>query len=417
MNILFLSQLLPFPLDAGAKVRSYYTLRWLADKHQVTLATFTRPDDPPEAMEHLRSICQAVHTVPVERSMWRDALSLVGSMIRGQSFIINRDRSTTMGHLLERLLAQQHFDAVHADQLWMAQFALRFALRASTDERYNDSTGNIPSFDNYFVLDEHNACFQIFERLAKGERHPLKRWLWQREADLLRRYEAAVCNQFDHVVTVTIGDRCTLESLSHSERGAFPNFHTIPICVDTANVPAVTPQGSNANVLYLGTMFWPPNVEGAVWFLQEVWPLVRHELPQATFTIAGKNPPAELAALAVGQNVELTGYVPDPLPWLEQARAFIIPLLSGGGMRVKIVEAWRWGLPIVSTTLGAEGIDYRDGENLLIGNTPADFAAAVLRLLREPDLNQRLRVNGRRWVEKHYDYRRVYGAWDEVYQE
>jgi glycosyltransferase involved in cell wall biosynthesis len=85
-------------------------------------------------------------------------------------------------------------------------------------------------------------------------------------------------------------------------------------------------------------------------------------------------------------------------------------------MRVKIVEAWRWGLPIVSTTLGAEGIDYRDGENILIADTPADFAVAVMRLLRIPELNRRLRVNGRQWVEERYDYRRVYSAWDEVYQ-
>jgi glycosyltransferase involved in cell wall biosynthesis len=85
-------------------------------------------------------------------------------------------------------------------------------------------------------------------------------------------------------------------------------------------------------------------------------------------------------------------------------------------MRVKIVEAWRWGLPIVSTTLGAEGIEYRAGENILIADTPADFATAVLSLLREPGLNQRLRVNGRQWVEEHYDYRQVYAAWDEVYK-
>ena len=111
----------------------------------------------------------------------------------------------------------------------------------------------------------------------------------------------------------------------------------------------------------------------------------------------------------------LTGYVPDALPWLQRAGVFVVPLLSGGGMRVKIVEGWRWGLPIVSTTIGAEGIDYRHGENILIADTPADFAAAVLRLLGEPELNQRLRTNGRQWVERRYDYRRVYGAWDGVY--
>jgi len=369
----------------------------------VTLAAFIRPDDPPEAIAHLRGICQAVHTVPVERSMARDIRSLVGSLMSGQSFIIYRDRSPAMDALLQQLLSQERIDAIHADQLWMAQFALHVRRQS-------------PLPPVKLVLDEHNACFQIFERLVKGERHPLKRWLWQREAALLQHYEAAACRQFDQVITVTPGDRHILESLTQTGNDALPSFHTIPICVDTACVPAVTPQGGDLNVLHLGTMFWPPNVEGVTWFLREVWPRVRSELPGTTFTIVGKQPPEELAVLAKGQDVEMTGYLADPLPSLRRAQAFVVPLLSGGGMRVKIVEAWRWGLPIVSTTLGAEGIEYRAGENILIADTPADFATAVLSLLREPGLNQRLRVNGRQWVEEHYDYRLVYTAWDEVYK-
>ena len=402
LNLLFLSQLLPYPPDAGAKVRAYYTLRWLAERHAVTLVAFTRPDDPPEALAHLQGFCRAVHTVPMVRSRLRDGLALADSLLRGQSFIIRRDRSAEMDALLRRLAREGAFDAVHADQLWMAQHALRYTLHVQTFSRSNVQR---------IVLDEHNACFQIFERLAQGEAHPLKRWLWRREARRLQAYEAEVCRRFDRVVTVTEEDRATLQGLA----GDGSRFAAIPICVDTAEVAPVAPQGHGLNVLHLGTMFWPPNVEGVAWFLREVWPRVRQALPGATFSVVGKNPPAELAALAAGQGVELAGYVPDPQPWLARAGAFVVPLLSGGGMRVKIVEAWRWGLPIVSTSLGAEGIEYVDGEHLLIADDPASFAAAVLRLLQDPALNQRLRGSGRRWVEQHYDWRSVYPAWDEVY--
>ena len=402
MRILFLSQLLPYPPDAGAKVRSYYTLRWLAARHAVTLVAFTRPGDPPEALDHLQGFCQAVHTVPLRRTPWRDVVALAGSLLRGESFIIRRDRSGEMEALLQRLAGEAQFEAVHADQLWMAQFARRFRHHS-------------PLSPALLVLDEHNACFQIFERLARGERNPLKRWLWRREAVRLRTYEGAVCRAFDRVVTVTRQDRALLQGLAGEAAAGAGRFATIPICVDTGEVVPVAQQGGGLNALHLGTMFWPPNVEGVAWFLREVWPKVRREMPGVTFSVVGKNPPAELAALGAGQGVELVGYVPDPQPWLARAGVFVVPLLSGGGMRVKIVEAWRWGLPVVSTSIGAEGIEIVDGENILIADQAAAFAAAVVRVLQDRALNQCLRLNGRRWVEARYDWRKVYAAWDEVY--
>lgn len=407
MQILFLSQLLPYPHDAGAKVRSYYTLRWLAQKHAVTLVAFTRDDDPPGAVEHLQQFCHAVYTVPLTRSPWRDVLSLLGSLINGQSFLIYRDRSPAMDALLRGLLSSHAFDAIHADQLWMAQYALRCAANMPTFSRSNLQR---------LVLDEHNACFQIFDRLAHKEENLLKRWLWRREGKLLKQYEAATCSGFDRVVTVTSEDRMLLEGLTRQENGNPAHFTTIPICVDTRDIAPVKPVGDGQNVLHLGTMFWPPNVEGVLWFGRHVWPRVVSSNPGASLSVVGKNPSRQVHALSTSSSIEVTGYVTDPQPWLERAGVFIVPLISGGGMRVKIVDAWRWGLPIVSTTVGAEGISYKDGENIIIADSAENFAAAIGRFLHDPELAQRLRVNGRRWVEQHYDWRVVYPAWDEVYQ-
>jgi glycosyltransferase involved in cell wall biosynthesis len=407
MHILFLSQLLPYPPDAGAKVRSYYTLRWLAHRHMVTLVTFTRNDDPRQAVEHLRQFCHTVYTIPLKRSPWRDVLSLVGSLLKGRSFIIFRDRSPAMDALLQGLLRQEHFDALHADQLWMAQFALRCTTNVPTSQSSNPQR---------LVLDEHNACFQIFERLAHRENNLLKRWLWRREAKLLRQYEAHACSRFDRVVTVTKEDRMLLEGLSRQVMGSTPLFTTIPICVDPREKTPVKLVGDGQNVLLLGTMFWPPNVEGLLWFARQVWPRVVGGNPGARLSIVGKSPPRQIQALTASGSIEVPGYVADPLLWLERAGVFIVPLLSGGGMRVKIVDAWRWGLPVVSTTIGAEGISYKDGDNILIADSADDFAAAIGRILHDPDLAQRLRENGRRWVEQHYDWQAVYPAWGEVFE-
>jgi glycosyltransferase involved in cell wall biosynthesis len=163
-------------------------------------------------------------------------------------------------------------------------------------------------------------------------------------------------------------------------------------------------------------MFWPPNVEGVLWFVREVWPRVRAVIPAATFTVVGKNPPQDVRDLqTAGSGIEVTGYIPDPLPRLRGAGVFVVPLFSAGGMRVKIVDGWRWGLPIVSTTIGAEGILYQDNENICIADDAESFAAAVVRLLQDQALNARLRRSGRQWVEEKYDWQRVYPAWEQVY--
>jgi glycosyltransferase involved in cell wall biosynthesis len=400
MRILFLSQLFPYPPDAGAKVRAYYTLRWLAEQHDVTLVAFTREDDPPAAIEHLRKFCREVHTLPMVRNRVRDGVALTRSLFRGESFIIRRDMVAEMYYLLRRLASERQFDVVHSDQLWMAQYALCVKHMQPAVR---------------LVLDEHNACYQIFERLVQRERSPIKRWLWSREARLLRQYEGDICNRFDRVVTVTEDDRRILVELSQQNAGNSCIFTTIPICLDSRLHPVVIPRGDGMNVLHLGTMFWPPNVEGVLWFARQIWPQVVAEIPQARFSILGKNPPSEIQVLDDETQIDVIGYVSDPRPWLERTGVFIVPLLSGGGMRVKIIDAWRWGLPVVSTTIGAEGIAYQVGENILIADSPEEFIAMIVKVLRDKELSQSLRVNGRLWVETHYDWRSAYPAWDEVY--
>lgn len=401
MHILFLSQLLPFPPDTGAKVRSYHTLRYLAQHHRVTLLAFTRPDDPPQAIEKLKGICEDVHTVPLRRSRLHDIQMLVASLVSGKSFVIQRDFVPDMARKVNQLMADDRVDAVHADQLWMAQYALRANSRDGRPQ---------------LVLDEHNACYHIFQRLADGEGNPLKRALYRREGLALKKYEAWACAQFDHVVTVTTEDQSDLSSLVACQQAVrlSQNFAVIPICVDTQDEQPVRPALGSVNVVHLGTMFYLPNIQGVLWFTREVWPHVLARIPRATLTIAGKNPPPEILAIS-NAAIQVTGYVTDPRPYLEQAGVFVVPLLAGGGMRVKIIDAWRWGMPIVSTSIGVEGIDYRDGENILIADGAEAFAEAVVRVLCEPELAQRLRKNGRSWVEHCYDWRQVYPAWDAIY--
>jgi glycosyltransferase involved in cell wall biosynthesis len=405
-EILFLTQVLPHPLDSGAKIRAYYVLRQLAQEHDVTLVSFVRGDDRQESVDHLASFCRDVVTVPMVRSPLRDARAVVKSLVTKRPAVIVRDEMPQMRAALRRLIGQHQVDVVHADQTSMAQYAL-----------YAHSAARPPDPRPRLILDAHNALYRIPERMARHEANPLKRAVMRREARLLQRYEQEAYRRFDHVTFVTEVDRKELleEANGWRQRGA-PGTSVIPICVDPGKKPLIRRAREPRLVTHLGTMFWPPNVEGVLWFTQEVWPRVVDRVPEARFCVIGKDPPQDVRDLRMeARSVDVTGYVPDPTPYLAETAVFIVPLRSGGGMRVKIIDAWSWGVPIVSTTIGAEGIDVRDGENILIADEPDAMASAVVRVLRHPELGRRLRENGRGWVEERYNWRQVYPRWDEVY--
>jgi polysaccharide biosynthesis protein PslH len=218
-------------------------------------------------------------------------------------------------------------------------------------------------------------------------------------------------------------DRQTLLGLlpPAEAQDAAGRFTAVPICVDPESQPPLAPAPESNQVIFLGTMFWPPNIEGVLWFAEEVWPRVAAQRPEARFVVAGKNPPPAVQKLAEAGapagHITVAGFVADPLPLLSRSAVFVVPLKAGGGMRVKIVDAWQWALPVVSTTIGAEGLEIRPGENILIADDPESFATAVLRLLADPDLNQSLRQNGRRWVEQRYNWRTAYTQFDAVYEQ
>ena len=410
-NILFLSQLLPYPPDAGPKFRSYYVLRQLAQNHRITLLAFSRPDDTLQAINHLQELCEEVHLINIHRSLFRNIYDLGMSLLTGKSFIIQRDILPEMELQIETLLKTKPFDVIHADQLWMAHYAL-----------YGKKI--VPSIK--LLIDEHNACFQVWQRLAVREHNPVKRLFLEYEWRKLRHYEANACSDFDQIVTVTKEDKIAIDGLINSklDRGNVKNhptvdFSTIPICVDTKLVDPVLPIQPATDILHLGTMYWMPNIEGVLWFVHQVWPKVVAKLSGAKLVIGGKNPPHAIRELSKSNNresfIKVIGYIPDPTPYLQSAGVFIVPLLSGGGMRVKIIDAWRWGLPIVSTSIGAEGILHKPGENILIADDEDEFANAVIRVLQEPELAMKLRKNGRQWVEEKYDYRLIYPKWEEIY--
>jgi glycosyltransferase involved in cell wall biosynthesis len=393
MKILLLTQVVPYPPDSGPKVKTYHVLRYLARRHDVHLMSFVRSEAEQTAAMTLAKYCVGVSTVPLRRARLQDVASLARSFMRRRPFLIDRDHSRAMHAAIANLISRQTFDAVHADQLSMAQFAAELPLPLR-------------------VLDEHNAVWRIVQRAAKHEGWGPRRALAELEWRKLRRYEGETCRSFDRVTVVSEQDR-----LSLSEAAGTPfAMDLIPIATDTAALRFTPRRPESRSVVSVATMFYPPNVEGIHWFATEVFPSIRRVVPSVDFTVVGARPPGRIRRLATPESgIVVTGYVPDLEPILDSSALLVVPLHSGSGMRVKILEAFARGIPIVSTSVGVEGIDAKPGDHLLVADSPDIFAAAVIRLLTNPEEGARLAASGRALAQKCYDWRTALAPLDQIY--
>ncbi len=271
MRILLLTLVVPNPPDSGPKIKTHYLLRYLAQRHEVTLVSFVRDAAEQRAARELEGLCAAVHTVPMRRARWRDAGYLLASLASARPFLMLRDESRAMRRLAANLVARERFDLAQADQLNMVQFGLASGLP--------------------LVFDAHNAVWTIFQRLARQERGP-KRLLLELEWRKLKRYEGRVCRASAAVMAVSAEDRVALRAA-----GARDPISVIPIAVDIAGVEPARRKPDAQGILSMATMYWPPNIDGVLWFAREVLPLIRRAAPDAPFFVVGARPPAEVQAL------------------------------------------------------------------------------------------------------------------------
>jgi len=397
MRILVLTQVVVYPADAGPKVKTLQVLRHLAARHDVVCCTFVRSAKEAQDVGKLREICCRVSAIPIKRSRMNDVRFLIGSLVTGDSFILRRDDSPTMRAMVRQLLHEEHIDVLHVDQLTMMRFVP-------------------PDWQGTVVLDEHNAVWQVFERLRKGTRNPISRWLLGREAHLIRRLEGAACHRAQMVLAVSEQDRQALREVG----GESALIEIVPITVDAEHFQPIwearNPQPTR--LLTIGTMFWLPNSEGVIWWLREGYEHLRRICPNVTYDVVGARPPRTLQMLAERHaGVHLRGYVADVRPFWTSAGALAVPLLSGGGVRVKILEAMAMGVPVISTTIGCEGLAVRDGEHLLVADHPETFARACATVLRDKELALHLARNARQLILERYDAKVALRALDSAYKQ
>jgi glycosyltransferase involved in cell wall biosynthesis len=418
LRILFLTQIIPFPPDSGPKVKTYHVLRYLKERgHQVYLASFVRSEEEVH-IAGLKDVCDEIYRVPIHRSRVADGFYWLRSHLSGRPFLIERDDLAGMRQVVARVLAEKSIDCIHADQLTMVQFGLPPAPLFGRRDG-NDAT---PRKKPLLVFDAHNATWTIVERMRQAVPFFLRPVL-SLEARRVKYYEGQIVRRFDHTLAVTdIDERDLLEALRFASQtggqGSRPPAITItPIAVDTGSLQPVQRKAGSRNIITLGTLHYPPNADGIRWFVREVFPAIRSQVPDVTLTIAGKNPPPDFQQLAEqhAPAIQITGYVPDLQPLMESAALMVVPVRAGSGMRVRILEAFARAMPVVTTTIGLEGINARPGEDVIVADTPEDFATAVVALLQDPHLQNSLAQKGRALAENEYDWRVALQRMDKVY--
>jgi glycosyltransferase involved in cell wall biosynthesis len=251
------------------------------------------------------------------------------------------------------------------------------------------------------VLFTHNVEAEIFDRHREVARNGLLRALWTQQHARMVTFERETLRRFDCIIAVSERDARVF-----ADTYGVQNVRVIPTGVDLDYFGYNAPQ-ADARVVFTGSMDWLANVDGVEWFMDEIWPRVLEHVPHASMTVVGRTPPDRLAAKAHAQGARwtFTGYVDDVRPHVRGASAFVIPLRVGGGTRIKAFEAMAMGIPVVSTSVGVEGLALEVGRHYLCADTNAEFAAAVVRLLEDPSTGRELASAARAHVETHFSNR------------
>jgi glycosyltransferase involved in cell wall biosynthesis len=381
MKLLWVKTDFLHPTTRGGQIRTLELLRQLHRRHEIHYMAFHDPQQP----EGLRRAPEySSKAYPIDFQLGDKASpvfmgQLIAGLFSSMPVSIRRCRSAEMQRQIEELIPLERFDCVICDFLSPAP--------------------NIPEL-NSCVLFQHNVEAIIWKRRAEHAGDPLRRFYLKLQADRMLRYEGEVCRKVQKVIAVSESDAALMRDWYGVKR-----VDVVPTGVDADYFKPRAPVPPSADLVFVGSMDWAPNIDGIDWFQREVLPLILRRKPDCSVAIVGRTPPPAIQKLAVRHPfVQVTGTVPDVRPWLWGSKLSIVPLRVGGGTRLKIFEAMAAGAPVVSTTIGAEGLGARDGDTISIADSPEDFAAACISLLDDAAERERLRGRALQMVAEQYSW-------------
>lgn len=393
MRIIWLKTELLHPIDKGGRIRTYHMLKQLRRDHHITYLTLDDGNSDDDARERAIEYCHELIVVPhttKEKFTGRFYLDLVRNLTSQLPYFITKYKSVPMREQIEKRTANGAFDLLVCDFL-QPSINLPTVLR-------------LPA-----LLFQHNVEAMIWRRHYEIQKNPLKKLYLYEQWRKTFRFERHMCRRLNQVVAVSRED---------SQRIANEYGIDCPPDVPTGvDIEYFRPAGETRethNLVFTGSMDWLPNDDAVCFFIQDIMPLIRRKVPDVTFTIVGRKPYAHLVELSKRDpSIIVTGRVEDVRPYIEHAAVYIVPIRIGGGTRLKIYEAMAMEKPIVSTTVGAEGLPLTHRE-LLLADSAAAFAEGVVSLLKDQEFAKRLGTSGATLVRNHFGWDKAAAKFSEI---
>jgi polysaccharide biosynthesis protein PslH len=373
------------PVDSGGKIRSYNILRHLARAHDVTLLTYYGGNrDLQYETDIARELpgAETVYTAAPDGTAFSQSLDYARLVFRSAPFAVSKFTHSDVKRRVGAWIAEKKFDVAVCDFL---SASMNFPEKLATPT----------------VLFQHNVETALWQRLASTDSNLARRAAYTIEARKMASYESDALHKFHHVIAVSEHDRQQMLAMDPS-----CSISVVPTGVDTEKYTLAPPATADPpRIVFLGSMDWEPNIDAVTYFCREIFPRVRAQMPAAVFQIVGRNPHASVRQLATPA-VQVTGSVPSVTEFLNDATVVVVPLRIGGGTRLKIFEAMATGKAVISTSIGAEGLDVQSGRDLILADDAEAFAEATLRLLSDTALRQQYERGAAR-LAAQYDWSKI----------
>jgi len=373
------------PLNHGGRIRSYYLAKELARHHDLSLFTFaSAAEDPVPAHAPLKEIFRDVVCLPItipEARGVRESVNYARNFLSTKPYSASKYCQPWIARELSAYLAREQYDLLVCD----------FLLTAAV----------VPwDWPHAKVLFTHNIEAVIWERHYKVHKNPIWKAVSYREYRMLERMERKYVSTADHVLAVSENDRDFFLGYTEKKR-----MSVIPTGVDIQYFRPEIEKEEAETIVFTGSMDWMANEDGIVFFIDKVLPLVRQQFPNGKLSIVGRRPSARLREIGEREkNIEVTGTVDDIRPHMARGSVYVVPLLVGGGTRIKIFEAMAAGKAVVSTTIGAEGLPVSHNKDILLADDPASFSRAIVELLRDANRRRQIGSAARKLVEENYSW-------------
>ncbi len=385
-EVLIITGALPYPLVTGAKIRTFNLLKALASQFDIELLTVISTPEAKTYLQEFSRIGIVTHHIirPEAENRFFKIRDAFLSLVLRDPYLIRHYTYRTYRKRLDALLAERNYDVIHCDSISM--------------------TGNLRGLDQRrLILTEHNLEQNIWAGYTEHAAGFFKKLFYRNQYSKVKKLEESLDEIYGQVVTVSENDKKLLSQSFPEE-----NITVVENGVDPAAYVNESPIEKRSGVIFTGSLDWHPNIDGLFWYADEIHPALTAAMPPCQTTIVGRKPARALIDIIQGKDgVKVYPDVPEIQPYLNAARVMMVPLRIGGGSRLKILEAMAAGLPVVSTTKGAEGLAVTDGENIIIEDNPHRFAEALVKVVQDDELYLKLSRQGRALIEDRYSWEQV----------